>query len=86
MAWRDWRKERGCWWWSTHHHWEDDSSGGCLDYPEQHQTRELGNSEQVHLPQGHVAQVDEIWLVLCWHAKQLQTVKELRNDGDENRW
>lgn len=71
-------KERGCCCWSTHHHREDDSGRRRLDNPEQHQTGELGDSEQVHLPQRDVAQVDEVRLVLCWHAEQLQTVKELR--------
>lgn len=71
------KKERGCCW-SAHHHWEDDSCRRRLDNPEKHQASELGDSEQVHLPQGDVAQVDEVRLVLRWHAEQLQTVKELR--------
>lgn len=32
----------------------------------------------MNLPQRHVAQVDQIGLVLCRHAKQFDSVKELR--------
>lgn len=39
----------------------------------------------MHLSQGNVSQVDEIWLVLCRHTKQFQTVKELRSGKDESR-
>lgn len=39
----------------------------------------------MNLPQGDVAQVDEVWLVLRWHAKQFQAVEELRSDEDECR-
>lgn len=68
----------GCWWWWAHHHGEHNSSRWRLDHPEQYEAGELGDGEQVHLPQGDVAQVDEVWLVLGWHAEQLETVKELR--------
>jgi len=61
----------------VHHHGEDDGGGGRLDDPQQHQAGELGDGEQVHLPQGHVAQVDEVGLVLGRHAEQLEAVKEL---------
>lgn len=66
-----------------YHHGEDDGSGGGLDHPQQHQAGELGDGEQVHLPQGHVAQVDEVGLVLGWHAEQLDPVKELRPERRE---
>lgn len=56
-----------------------------LNDPEQHQTRELGNGEQVHLSQGNVPQVDEVWLVLRRHTKQFQTVEELKSGEDESR-
>lgn len=64
-----------CLW--TRHHGENNSGGWRLDDPEQHEAGELGDSEQVNLPQGDVAQVDKVGLVLGGHAEQLQTVKEL---------
>lgn len=62
----------------THHHRKHNGSLGGLDDPEQNQTAELDDGEQVHLPQGHVSQIDEVWLVLGWHTKQSQAVKELQ--------
>lgn len=73
---------------SAHHHGKNNGSGRRLDHPEQHQARELGDGEQVNLSQRDVPQVDEVWLVLCRHAEQLEAVKELRkrasgrDDGD----
>lgn len=64
--------------WGGHHHGEDDGGGGGLDDPEQHQAGELHQREHVDLPQRHVAQVDQIGLVLGGHAEQLDPVKELR--------
>lgn len=63
---------------SAHHHGKNNGSGRRLDHPEQHQARELGDGEQVNLSQWDVPQVDEVWLVLCRHAEQLEAVKELR--------
>lgn len=74
---------------SAHHHGENNGSRRRLDHPEQHQARELGDSEQVNLSQWDVTQVDEVWLVLCRHAEQLEAVEELRNCGTEkvkDRW
>ena len=57
-----------------YHHGEDDGGGRGLDDPQQHQTCELGHSEEVHLPQRNVTQVDEVWLVLGRHGKQQEAV------------
>lgn len=64
-------------WLFTHHHRKYDGSLGRLDDPEQNQTAELGDGEEVHLPQGHMTQIYEVWLVLGWHTEQCQPVKEL---------
>lgn len=66
---------------SAHHHGEDDGSRRRLDHPEQHQAGELGDGEQVDLSQRDVTQVDEVRLVLCRHAEQLEAVEELQNRG-----
>ena len=65
----------------VYHHGEDDGGGGGLDDPEQHQTGELCQREEVHLPQGDVPQVDEVRLVLSRHPEELQTVEELGERG-----
>ena len=59
----------------ANHHGEDDGIIGGLDDPEHDQAAELDDGEEMDLPQGNVSQVDEVRLVLGWHAKQLQTVK-----------
>lgn len=64
----------------ANHHGEDDGIIGGLDDPEHDQAAELDDGEEVDLPQGNVSQVDEVWLVLGWHTKQLQTVKELMSN------
>lgn len=61
-----------------YHHGEDDGGLGGLDDPEQDQAAELDDGEEVDFPQRDVPQVDEVRLVLGWHAEQLQPVKELR--------
>lgn len=66
----------GCWF--QYHHGKHDSRCRGLDDPEQHQTRELHQREDVDLPQRHVAQIDQVGLVLGRHAKQLDSVKELQ--------
>jgi len=66
-----------------YHHGEDDSGPGGLDDPQQGETRELDDGEEVNLPQGHVAEVDEVRLVLGWHAEQLEAVKELQEKDRE---
>lgn len=67
-----------------YHHGEDDSGGRGLDDPEQHQTGELHQREDVDLPQRHIAQIDQVRLVLGRHAEQLDSVKELQG-GPEKR-
>lgn len=60
-----------------YHHGKDNSSLRGLDDPEQDQAAELDDGEEVHLPQGDMAQVDEVWLMFGWHAEQPQTVEQL---------
>lgn len=62
---------------SGYHHRKNDGSLGGLDDPEQDQAAELDDGEQMHLPQGYMAKVDEVRLMFGWHAKQPQPVKEL---------
>lgn len=61
-----------------YHHGEDDCGPGRLDDPQQDQAAELDDGEEVHLPQRDVAKVDEVWLMLGRHAKQLQAVEKLQ--------
>ena len=61
-----------------YHHGEDNGGPGGLDDPQQGETGELDDGEEVHLPQGHVAEVDEVGLMLSGHAEQLEAVEELR--------
>lgn len=70
----------------TNHHRKDNGSLGGLDDPEKNQTAELNNGEEVHLPQGYMPQIDEVWLVFCWHAEQCETVVELEgmHSGKKN--
>lgn len=65
----------------SHHHGEDDGGAGSFDGPEQDEAEQLDEGEEVHLAQGHVAQVDEVRLVLGRHPEQLQAVEELRGKG-----
>lgn len=62
----------------AYHDREYDGSHSGLEDPEQCQTEHLHEGEQVHLPEGYVPQVDQVWLMLSWHQKQLQAVHELR--------
>lgn len=66
-----------------YHHGKNNSCCRGLDDPEQHQTCELHQGEDVDLPQRHVAQIDQIGLVLGRHAEQLDSVEELRRKEDE---
>ena len=68
----------------THHHGKDDGSSGGLDEPEQNQTAELDDGEEVHLPQRYVPEIDEVWLVLGRHAEKSETVKELEKINQQN--
>lgn len=63
---------------ACYHHGENDGSLGGLDDPQQDQTAELDDGEEVHLPQRDVAKVDEVRLMFGRHAEQPQTVEELR--------
>lgn len=65
---------------STHHHGEDDGSLGGLDDPQQDQTAQLDDGEEMDLPQRNVTQVDEVGLVLGRHAEQRESVEELGGD------
>lgn len=62
---------------SGYHHGEDDGGPGRLDDPQQDQAAELDDGEEVHLPQRDVAKVDEVWLMLGWHAEQPQAIEKL---------
>lgn len=66
----------------SHHHGEDDGGGGDLDDPEDDEAGQLDHGEDVDLPERHVAQVDEVRLVLVGHAEQLDAVEELQSRGD----
>ena len=67
----------------AYHHGEHHGCGRGLDDPQQNQTGQLDQREDMDLPQRNVAQVDQIWLVLGRHSEQLDTVKELwRTEGD----
>lgn len=66
----------------SYHHRENDRGRGGLEEPEQGQAEQLDGGEKVHPAQGHVAQVDEVRLVLGRHQEQPHTVRELqRQDG-----
>lgn len=70
-----------------YHHGKYNSCCRGLDYPEQNQTGELHQSEDMDLPQRHIAQVDQIRLVLCRHPKQFDSVKELKEkDANEKHY
>lgn len=59
------------------HHGEDDGSLGGLDDPQQDQTAQLDDGEEVDLPQRDVTKIDEVGLVLGRHAEQREAVIEL---------
>lgn len=61
----------------THHHGKDDGGPGGLDHPQQDQAAQLDDGEEVHLPQGYMTEIDEVWLVLGRHAEKCDAVKEL---------
>lgn len=61
----------------TNHHGEDDGSLGGLDDPQQDQTAQLDDSEEVDLPQRDVTEIDKVGLVLGRHAEQCEAVVEL---------
>lgn len=65
---------------SAYHHGENDRSRQRFDDPEQNQAAELGDGEQVNLPQRDVSQIDKIWLVLRRHTDKFQTVEELKDE------
>lgn len=67
-----------------YHHGEYDGGGGRLDDPQQYETGELCDGEQVNFPQRNMPKVDEIWLMFCRHAEQLQTVEELKQSEKED--
>lgn len=60
-----------------YHHGENDCSSRSFDYPQQDEAGQLDHSEHVHLPQGNVAEVDQVRLVLGRHSKQFDAVKKL---------
>lgn len=62
----------------TNHHGEDDGSLGGLDDPQQDQTAQLDDGEKMDLPQRDVTEIDEVGLVLSWHAEQREAVEELQ--------
>lgn len=70
---------------SHYHHGKHYSCCRRLNDPQQHQTGELHQGEAVDLPQRHVAQVDQIGLVLGRHAEQLDSVKELQRQQEKKR-
>ena len=61
----------------THHHWEDDGQEGGLQDPEDGQTDDLDQGEEMDPPQGDVAQEGEVRLVFGGHQIQLDTLPEL---------
>lgn len=66
----------------SHHHGEDNGGRRDLDDPEDDEAGQLDHGEDVDLPERHVAQVDQVRLVLGGHAEQLDAVKELQSRGD----
>lgn len=62
----------------TDHNREDDGSHSGLEDPEERQAKYLDESEQMDLPQWHMPQVDQVWLVFGWHEEQLESVHKLR--------
>lgn len=52
---------------STNHHGEDYGQEGGFENPEDGQAGDLNQREEVHPPQGDVAEVGEVRLVLGWH-------------------
>ncbi len=65
----------------SHHDREDDGGHSGLEDPEDGQTCDLHQSEEVHAPQRDVTQEHEIWLVLGWHEEQLHPLPELNETG-----
>ncbi len=62
----------------TNHNRKDDGSHSGLEDPEERQTKQLDESEQMDLPQWHMPQVDQVWLVFGRHEEQLEPVHKLR--------
>lgn len=61
----------------SHHDRENDGGHSGLEDPEDGQTGDLHQSEEVHAPQGYVPQEHKIWLVLGWHEEQLHPLPKL---------
>ncbi len=62
---------------STYHNREYDGQEGGFEDPEDSQTCDLYQCEEVYLPQRNMAEVGEVGLVLGWHHIQLNPVPEL---------
>lgn len=62
----------------TNHNGENNGSHSGLEDPEERQTKQLDESEEMDLPQWDVPQVDQVWLVFGRHEEQLESVHKLR--------
>lgn len=62
----------------TNHNGENNGSHSGLEDPEERQTKQLDESEEMDLPQWDVPQVDQVWLVFGRHEEQLEPVHKLR--------
>lgn len=62
----------------TNHNGENNGSHSGLEDPEERQTKQLDESEEMDLPQWDVPQVDQVRLVFGRHEEQLEPVHKLR--------
>lgn len=53
----------------TYHHGKNYCSSRSFYHPQEDQTGELDDCEDVDLPEGHVAEVNQVGLVLSGHSK-----------------
>ena len=64
---------------STHHEGKDDGNRtDGLDGPQRGQAQDLDECEEVDTAQGHLTQVDVIWLVLGWHQYDHHPLHQLK--------
>lgn len=61
----------------AHHDWEDDGKECGFEDPEDSQTDQLDEGEQMDPPERHMPQEGEVWLVLGWHQVELDALPEL---------
>lgn len=62
----------------SYHDGEYNSSHSGLEDPQQSQTKDLDEGEEMNLPKGNMSQVNQVRLMLRRHQKKLETIHKLQ--------